>query len=68
MDYVVRICQKVFEKASSLKGCTITKQPKALRHFTAEFSELDTESLILKKSLVDVQIQGTLEDTDTKAL
>ena len=68
MDYVVRICQKVVEEASSLKGCTITKQPKALRHFTAEFSELDTESVILQKSLVNVQIQGSLEDTDTKAL
>jgi len=40
MDYVVSVCKKILVKASLIRGCVITKQPKALRHFTAQFEEV----------------------------
>jgi len=41
MDYVVSVCKSVMEKAPLVRGCFITKQPKALRHFSADFEEED---------------------------
>jgi len=50
MDYVVRVCKSVLAKARSINGCVITKQPKALRHFTAEFEEVDMMEVTLKNT------------------
>lgn len=41
MDYVVKICQEVLKTAPTIKGCYIKRQSKAMRHYTAEFGELD---------------------------
>ena len=40
IDYVIEVARDLYEKKDSLKGYKITKQPKFLRHFTAEFSHL----------------------------
>ncbi|GAB1385667.1 tryptophanase [Melaminivora sp.] len=36
-DYAAEVIAEVKEKAASIRGVKITKQPKFLRHFTAEF-------------------------------
>jgi tryptophanase len=36
-DYAAEVIAEVKEKASAIRGVRITKQPKYLRHFTAEF-------------------------------
>jgi tryptophanase len=36
-DYAAEVIAEVKEKAASIRGVRITKQPKYLRHFTAEF-------------------------------
>jgi tryptophanase len=41
MDYVVEVCQEVYAARERLRGLRITSAPSALRHFTAEFEELD---------------------------
>jgi len=40
IDYVIEVCLAVGELAPSLRGYRIVEQPKALRHFTAQFSPL----------------------------
>lgn len=40
IDYVIEVCAEVKNRASKLKGYKITKEPPALRHFTAEFAPL----------------------------
>jgi len=40
IDYVIEVCLAVGELAPSLGGYRIVDQPKALRHFTAEFAPL----------------------------
>jgi tryptophanase len=40
IDYVIEVCLAVGEIASSLRGYKIVEQPKALRHFTAQFAPL----------------------------
>ena len=41
IDYVIEVVKAVAEDASSLRGLRIVHEPKALRHFTAEFEPLD---------------------------
>ncbi|MEI7777869.1 MAG: tryptophanase [Actinomycetes bacterium] len=41
IDYVIEVCQAVAAEAGSLRGYRISKEPKALRHFTAEFQPID---------------------------
>ena len=40
IDYVIEVCLAVGRVASSLSGYQIVEQPKALRHFTAQFTPL----------------------------
>ncbi|HJV84129.1 MAG TPA: tryptophanase [Noviherbaspirillum sp.] len=40
-DYAAEVIAEVKERAASIRGVRITKQPKFLRHFTAEFSWVD---------------------------
>jgi tryptophanase len=40
IDYVIEVCLAVGEQASTLGGYKIVEQPKALRHFTAQFAPL----------------------------
>lgn len=40
IDYVIEVCLAVGELAPSLRGYRIIEQPKALRHFTAQFAPL----------------------------
>jgi tryptophanase len=40
IDYVIEVCLAVGEIAPSLRGYRIVEQPKALRHFTAQFAPL----------------------------
>lgn len=40
IDYVIEVCEKVAEQASSLPGYRIVDEPPALRHFTARFEQL----------------------------
>lgn len=40
IDYVIEVCQHVASTASTLGGYRITREPAALRHFTAEFEPL----------------------------
>jgi tryptophanase len=37
IDYVLEVAKDVFNNRENIKGMKITKQPKFLRHFTAEF-------------------------------
>ena len=41
IDYVIEVVKAVAEDASSLRGLRMVHEPKALRHFTAEFEPLD---------------------------
>lgn len=41
MDYVVEACARVFERRDTLMGLKIVNSPPYLRHFTAEFEELN---------------------------
>jgi len=36
-DYAAEVIAEVKQKAASIRGVKITRQPKFLRHFTAEF-------------------------------
>ncbi len=40
IDYVIEVCRHVAETSDRLTGYRITKEPAALRHFTAEFEPL----------------------------
>lgn len=40
IDYVIEIAREVFAKRMTLQGFKITRQPKFLRHFSAEFEPL----------------------------
>ncbi len=40
IDYVIEVAREVYRKRDTLKGLSITRQPKFLRHFTAEFFPL----------------------------
>jgi tryptophanase len=40
MDYVVEVCQRVWEHREGLRGYRITRQSEYLRHFAAEFEPL----------------------------
>ena len=37
IDYAVSVIRRVCDRASSIRGLRIKKQPNFLRHFTAEF-------------------------------
>lgn len=39
-DYIIEVCENVHKIKNGLKGMKITKEPKFLRHFTAEFSPI----------------------------
>lgn len=41
IDYVIEVCERVAEKASSLPAYRITEEPPALRHFTASFAPVE---------------------------
>ena len=41
MDYVVEAILHLFAHRDEVRGCRITREPPALRHFTAEFAPLD---------------------------
>ncbi|MBI4884735.1 MAG: tryptophanase [Actinobacteria bacterium] len=41
IDYVIEVATWVAERASSLRGLRIIGEPPALRHFTAQFAEID---------------------------
>lgn len=41
IDYVIEVCQAVAQRASELRGYRIVEQPKALRHFTAQFAPIE---------------------------
>jgi len=40
IDYVLEVAKDVYKKRENIKGMKITKQPKFLRHFTAEFEPI----------------------------
>jgi tryptophanase len=40
MDYVIEVCEVVHSRRRELRGLTIVREPKQLRHFTAEFAPL----------------------------
>jgi tryptophanase len=40
IDYVIEVVKAVAEEASSLRGYKMVHEPRALRHFTAEFEPL----------------------------
>jgi tryptophanase len=40
IDYVIEVCARVVERATSLRGYRITWEPPALRHFTSRFEPL----------------------------
>jgi tryptophanase len=40
IDYVIEATLEVFQQRDALRGLRITKEPPALRHFTAEFAEV----------------------------
>ena len=40
VDYVIEVCARVVERAPGLRGYRITREPPALRHFTARFEPL----------------------------
>ena len=41
VDYIVEVFEHLVEKKSDLRGYRIVEEPKALRHFTAKFEQLD---------------------------
>ena len=41
LEYVAEVTGRIFEKRHTMKGYVITWQPEALRHFTAEFAEVN---------------------------
>ena len=40
IDYVLEVAKVVFKNRENIRGMKITKQPKFLRHFTAEFEPI----------------------------
>jgi len=40
IDYVLEVAKDVYKNRENIKGIKITKQPKFLRHFTAEFEPI----------------------------
>ena len=40
-DYAAEVIAEAKERAASIRGVKIVKQPKFLRHFTAEFGWID---------------------------
>ena len=40
IDYVVEVCESVYQQRDTLPGLRMTNDPPFLRHFTAEFEEL----------------------------
>lgn len=40
IDYVLEVAKDVYKNRANIKGMKITKQPKFLRHFTAEFEPI----------------------------
>jgi tryptophanase len=40
IDFAIEVVEKVFSKRDSLRGLKIVEEPKALRHFSARFTEL----------------------------
>lgn len=40
IDYVIEVCEQVAANAGALRGYRITREPKQLRHFTAQFAPL----------------------------
>ena len=40
IDYVLEVAKVVFKNSENIRGMKITKQPKFLRHFTAEFEPI----------------------------
>ena len=40
IDYVIEVCRHVAAHSAALPGYRITKEPPALRHFTAEFEPI----------------------------
>ena len=40
-DYAAEVIDEVKQKAASIRGVKITKQPQYLRHFTCEFAWAD---------------------------
>ena len=40
IDYVIEVCEQVYETAGDLRGYRIVESPKMLRHFTARFAPL----------------------------
>lgn len=41
VDYVIEVCEQVYARREQIKGVRITKQPKALRHFSATFAPVE---------------------------
>jgi len=41
MDYVAEACAELFSQRHTLRGLRIAKAPDVLRHFTAEFAEVE---------------------------
>jgi tryptophanase len=44
VDYVIEVVKWVAERANELRGMRIVEQPPSLRHFTARFEYLDSQS------------------------
>jgi tryptophanase len=40
IDYVIEVCQQVADRSGALPGYRITREPKALRHFTSAFEPI----------------------------
>ncbi len=40
IDYVIEVCQQVADRSGTLPGYRITREPKALRHFTSAFEPI----------------------------
>jgi tryptophanase len=40
IDYVIEVVRDVANRAATLRGLRITRQPAQLRHFTAQFAPL----------------------------
>lgn len=52
IDYVIEALVEINENKNSLKGMKINWQPKQLRHFSARFSQIDSD-VIRKKTIID---------------
>lgn len=40
MEYVIEVCERVLDRAGELPGYRIVREPKSLRHFTADFEPI----------------------------